>query len=128
VLDHSPILRVSLAYIFGYWTCWPFTVDGRPLSNWHYHISWSVATELFFYLAYALFLYQIAGIRRIGFCLVLLAAFCAASYLLFYGLFVSRDAWEAVGLAYFPQFAARDVDFGESFYRWLLYFSPYARI
>jgi peptidoglycan/LPS O-acetylase OafA/YrhL len=128
ILAQPTNLPVSLAYIFGYWTWWPFTVDGRPLLNWHYHISWSVSTELFFYLAYTLFLYRIAGIRRIGLCLGLIATFCAAGYLLFYGLFVSRDTWEAVGLAYFPQFAARDVDFAESFYRWLLYFSPYARI
>jgi peptidoglycan/LPS O-acetylase OafA/YrhL len=127
-LAQSSNLPASLAYVFGYWTWWPFTVDGHPLSNWHYHISWSVSTELFFYLAYALFLYRIGRIRRIGSCLGLLAAFCAASYLLFFGLFLSRDAWEAVSLAHFPQFAAHGVDFGESFYRWLLYFSPYARI
>jgi peptidoglycan/LPS O-acetylase OafA/YrhL len=128
ILAESSNLPVSLAYVFGYWTWWPFTVDGQPLLNWHYHISWSVSTELFFYLAYALFLYRIAGLRRIGLILGLIAAFCAASYLLFFGLFVSRDAWEALGIAYFPQFAAREVNFGESFYRWLLYFSPYARI
>jgi peptidoglycan/LPS O-acetylase OafA/YrhL len=127
-LAQSSNLPAALGYVFGYWTWWPFTVDGHPLLSWQYHISWSVSTELFFYLAYALFLYRIARIRSIRFCLGLLAAFCAASYLVFFGLFVSRDIWEAAGLAHFPQFAAHAVDFNDSFYRWLLYFSPYARI
>ena len=121
-------LPAALAYVFGYWTWWPFTVDGHPLLSWHYHISWSVSTELFFYFAYALFLYRIARIHSLRLCLGTLAAFCAASYLVFYGLFVSRDAWEGACLVYFPQFAAHAVDFNDSFYRWLLYFSPYARI
>jgi peptidoglycan/LPS O-acetylase OafA/YrhL len=119
---------VSLAYLFGVWTWWPFTVDGHPLLDWQYHLSWSVSTELFFYLAYALFFYRISRIRNVGFCLGLIAVFCLASYLLFYGLFITRDLWEPRGLHYFPQFSTYANNFGESFYRWLLYFSPYARI
>ncbi len=127
-LAQSPNIVASLAYLLGCWTWWPFTVDGHPLLNWQYHLSWSISTELFFYLAYALFLYRITGIQRASFCLKLLAAFCAASYLLFYALFLSRETWAAMGVAYFPQFAPYSSDFGDSFYRWLLYFSPYARV
>src|SRR5204863_3036131 len=36
--------------------------------------------------------------------------------------------WEAAAVAHFPQFAPRADNFGVSFYRWLLYFSPYSRI
>jgi peptidoglycan/LPS O-acetylase OafA/YrhL len=121
-------LPALLAYLLGCWTWWPFTADGHPLLDWHYHISWSISTELFFYVAYAVVLYRIAAIRSIGLCLGLLAAFCIAAYLLFYGLFLTRDSWEAVGIALFPQFASYTSNFGESFYRWLLYFSPYSRV
>jgi peptidoglycan/LPS O-acetylase OafA/YrhL len=117
-----------LAYGFACWTWFPFTVDDHPLLNWQYHISWSIATEMFFYLAYAVFFYRIARIRDLQFCIVLLTAFCMASYLLLYALFLTRDAWEVVGLSYFPQFFRYSENFGESFYRWLLYFSPYVRI
>lgn len=121
-------LPAALAYLLGYWTWWPFTVAGHPLLDWHYHISWSISTELFFYVAYALVLYRIAGIRDIRVCLGALAGFCAAAYLFFYGLFLTRESWEAAGLAYFPQFTPFASNFGESFYRWLLYFSPYTRV
>jgi peptidoglycan/LPS O-acetylase OafA/YrhL len=119
---------VLMAYVFGYWTWWPFTLNGNTLLEWYYHISWSVSTELFFYLCYALFFFRIARIRNFRACLVTLILFCLASYLLFYGLFLTRDAWEASVIGHYPQFLSRAVDFNASFYRWLLYVSPYARI
>src|SRR5258708_35033839 len=47
---------------------------------------------------------------------------------MFYVAFLTRDAWEAAVLGQFPQFVGRTTDFGDSFYRWLLYVSPYSRI
>jgi len=41
---------------------------------------------------------------------------------------LTRDLWEAAILRSFPQFTARTVNFNGSFYRWLLYVSPYSRI
>jgi len=116
------------AYLLGCWTWWPFQVDGHLLTAWYFHISWSVATELFFYLVYALALYRLARIASFGRCLVVLIAFCACAYLVFYGLFVWRDTWEALLLGQFPQFASRTSDFADSLYRWFVYVSPYARI
>src|SRR5262249_51178595 len=102
--------------------------NGHPLLDWNYHISWSISTEMFFYLAYAAVLYRIAAIRSLGRCLALLATFCIGAYLMFYALFLTRDSWEAAGLALFPQFASFRHNFGDSFYRWFLYFSPYSRM
>jgi peptidoglycan/LPS O-acetylase OafA/YrhL len=127
-LAHASNFPILLAYLLGCWTWWPFTVDGHTLLNWHYHIAWSVSTELFFYVAYALFLYRIARIRSFTTCVISLVGFCVFAYLMFYGLFLTRDVWEPVGRTYFPIFSTYTTDFGESFYRWLLYFSPYARI
>lgn len=120
--------ETGAAYILGVWTWWPFIVDGHPLLDWHYHVSWSISTELFFYVAYALVLYRVAGIRSFRRCAGLLAGFCALAYLWFYGLFLTRDIWEPVGRAFFWEFAPYPTNFGESFYRWFLYFSPYSRI
>jgi peptidoglycan/LPS O-acetylase OafA/YrhL len=128
VLSHPSNLPVLLAYLLGCWTWWPFTVDGHTLLNWQYHLSWSVSTELFFYVAYALFLYRIVRIRSFATCVVSLLVFCVFTYLLFYGLFLTRESWSNAGRALFPIFTGYEENFGESFYRWALYFSPYARI
>jgi peptidoglycan/LPS O-acetylase OafA/YrhL len=127
-LAHSENLPVLLVYLAGCWTWFPFTVDGHTLLDWQYHLSWSVSTELFFYLAYAMFLYRIGRIRTFTACLRWVVVFCVFAYLLFYGLFLTRDSWTNAGRALFPIFGSYETNFGESFYRWALYFSPYARL
>lgn len=127
-LAHPENFPVLLAYLAGIWTWWPFTVDGHTLLDWQYHLSWSVSTELFFYLAYALVFYRIARIRSFTGCVRLLVVFCALAYAWFYVLFLTRDAWADAGRAVFPIFTSFEQNFGESFYRWFLYFSPYSRI
>jgi peptidoglycan/LPS O-acetylase OafA/YrhL len=119
---------VLLAYLFGVWTWFPFRIDGELLLDWKYHISWSVSTELFFYVAYAAILYRLAGVRSIRQCLALLLCVCIAAYALFCTMYLTRDLWETEVLRRFPGFVSRTDNFTVSFYRWLLYISPYARI
>jgi peptidoglycan/LPS O-acetylase OafA/YrhL len=47
---------------------------------------------------------------------------------MWYVVYLTRDAWEADVLSHFPQFVSRTENFDDSFYRWLLYISPYSRI
>ncbi|MGD0433159.1 MAG: acyltransferase [Acetobacteraceae bacterium] len=119
---------VMLAYLTGVWTWFPIQVEGHMLQDWEYHISWSVSTELFFYVAYAAVLYRLARLRSIRHCLAILIGFCVVAYAMFYVIYLTRDVWEAGVLRRFPQFAPRTDDFANSFYRWALYISPYARI
>jgi len=119
---------VLLAYATGTWTWFPYQVEGQQVFDWYYHISWSVSTELFFYLAYAAVFYRVARLHSLRSCLTVLLAFCIVVYAMYYVVFLSRDAWEAAVLRQFPQFLARTTDFNDSFYRWLLYVSPYSRI
>jgi peptidoglycan/LPS O-acetylase OafA/YrhL len=119
---------VLLAYLAGTWAWFPFQLDGHLLQQGKYAISWSVSTELFFYFAYAAGLYRLAGLRGTRQCAVLLIGFCCATYALFYVAFMTRDGWEGAILRHFPRFVSRTQDFNDSFYRWLLYVSPYARI
>jgi peptidoglycan/LPS O-acetylase OafA/YrhL len=121
-------LPVLLAYLTGTWTWFPFQVEGKQVIDWYYHISWSVSTELFFYVAYAMVFYRIARLKSFRACLLVVALFCVLVYAMFYTAFLARDAWEAAVLREFPQFIGRTADFGDSFYRWLLYVSPYSRI
>jgi peptidoglycan/LPS O-acetylase OafA/YrhL len=119
---------VMLAYLTGVWTWFPFRIEGHLLLDWDYHISWSVSTELFFYLAYAAVLYRLARLQSVKRCLAILLGFCVAAYAMYYVIYVTRDAWEAEVLRHFPQFDSRTENFVGSFYRWLLYVSPYSRI
>ena len=121
-------LPVLTSYFLACWTWWPFTLNGELLLEWYFHISWSVSTEIFFYVAYALVFYRLARLNSLRGCLIALVGFCVGAYALFYVLFLTRDLWEAALLQRFPQFTQRTVNFNGSLYRWILYVSPYSRI
>ena len=127
-LANSAGLPVLASYLFACWTWWPITLNGDLLLEWYFHISWSVSTEIFFYVAYALVFYRIARIASFRRCLYAVIGFCVGAYLLFYVLFLTRDLWEGFLLQQFPFFVARTDNFNGSLYRWVLYISPYARI
>jgi peptidoglycan/LPS O-acetylase OafA/YrhL len=119
---------VLASYLLACWTWWPFTLNGDLLLEWYFHISWSVSTEIFFYIVYALVLYRIARLTSLRGCLIALVGFCVGAYAFFYVLFLTRDLWEAALLQQFPQFTSRTVNFNGSLYRWILYISPYSRV
>ena len=123
---HLRNVTAFLAYLAACWTWWPFLIDDHPAG--FFYVSWSVSTEMFFYLAYALLLYRLAAIRSARSCLIILILFCFIAYAFFFGLFVTRDLWEPVALQANPAFVARTTDYNQSFYRWLLYLSPYCRL
>ena len=115
-----------LAYLGAFWTWWPFLIDGHPAG--FFYVSWSVSTEIFFYVCYALLLYRIARISSARTCLITLILFCVLAYAFFFALFITRDIWEPAVLQGHPEFASRLDNYNVSFYRWLLYLSPYCRL
>lgn len=121
-------IKLILAYAFACYTWFPFSIDGHATTNWYYDISWSVPTEIFFYVCYMLFFYRIHRIRSAKTCFGLLVLFCIVGYILFYGLFLTRDTWEAIALRHFSGFVPRETSFNDSLYRWFLYSSPYGRV
>jgi peptidoglycan/LPS O-acetylase OafA/YrhL len=121
-------IGTALAYIFACWTWLPSTVGDQSAQTLDYSVSWSVSTEIFFYICYALVFYRLRAIRDAKSCLVILLIFCACAYGLFYLLFLMRDAWEGFALQRLSGFSPRTTDFNNSLYRWFLYFSPYCRI
>ena len=125
-LAHPRNFTALFAYLTASWTWWPFTADGHLIG--FFFVSWSVSTEIFFYVCYALLLYRIAKIRSVRTCLIVLIVFCIAAYALFFGLFITRDIWEPAVLQAHPEFVSRVDDYNHSFYRWLLYESPYCRL
>src|SRR5262249_15045751 len=118
-----PGIGLSFATLTGTW--WYWVIDGQSLAGQRYHISWSISTEMFFYLIYALALYRIAALSSIRRCVVLLVLLCVLTYALFYVVFATQDQWQAFVLARHPEYISTDVDANNSFHRWLVYLSPY---
>ena len=121
-------LPVLAAYVVGVTTWFPFMMDHRLLAEWYYGISWSIPTEMFFYLCYAIVLWRIVNIRRARACAVALGGFLIAAFVLMWLVFRTRDAWEPALVSMHPGLLLRTQDFGDSAYRWLLYLSPYSQI
>jgi peptidoglycan/LPS O-acetylase OafA/YrhL len=118
-----PGIGLSFASLTGTW--WYWVVDGESLAGQRYHITWSISTEMFFYLLYALGLYRIAALGGVRRCAVLLATLCVLTFAMLYGVFATQGSWLAFVLARHPEFISTDVDMNNSFYRWLVYLSPY---
>jgi peptidoglycan/LPS O-acetylase OafA/YrhL len=84
-------------------------IDGRPLFQNAFGLSWSISTEMFFYICYVPLVFLILTLRRPGNVVAAAAAFSAATLI---GLVI---------------FAAPHFDGGQ-FSSWLFYYSPYCRI
>jgi peptidoglycan/LPS O-acetylase OafA/YrhL len=118
-----PGIGLSFASLTGTW--WYWVADGVPMAGQRYHISWSISTEMFFYVVYALVLYRVVALASARRCTVLLVLLCVLTFAAFYGVFATRDSWLAFVLARHPNFISTDVDINNSFFRWLVYLSPY---
>ena len=59
-------ISISYATLTGIW--WYWLADGTTITTNRYGLSWSISTEGFFYLVYAVGLYRIARIRSLRLC------------------------------------------------------------
>ena len=121
-----PGIGLSFATLTGTW--WYWVVDGQSLAGQRYHISWSISTEMFFYLIYALVLYRIVALSSIRRCIVLLVLLCVLTFVVFYVVFATQNSWLEFVLARHPEYISTNVDENNSFHRWLVYLSPYFHI
>ena len=121
-----PGIALSYASLTGSW--WYWAVDGHAMIQERYGISWSISTEVFFYVVYALGLFRVGRIKSIRLCAGTLVGLCLLTYATLYLVFATRAEWEAFVLARHPDFIALAADSDNSFYRWLLYVSPYFHV
>jgi peptidoglycan/LPS O-acetylase OafA/YrhL len=125
-LGDSPWILLSYATMTGSW--WYWTVNGASIGGLPFGWSWSISTEVFFYVVYALVLYRISGIRRLSVAVSAFTVFCVLSYVFLIIVIEERDAWTALAKATLPNFISLEQDIANSFLRWLLYISPYFRL
>ena len=91
-------------------------------------LSWSISTEVFFYICYIGLVFLLLRLRRPRQILVIFILFSAAALILFiisriYLADIDREASQ-----YVDGYISLDESWDKSFIRWLFYYSPYARI
>jgi peptidoglycan/LPS O-acetylase OafA/YrhL len=86
-----------------------------------------VVVRIFFYLAFAIFVFAIARIRRPSTSLVWLALYSSVVAGALFAAFYNLDAIMAFAKQHVRGFLSTDSP-TSSFYRWFFYFSPYIRI
>jgi peptidoglycan/LPS O-acetylase OafA/YrhL len=112
---------------------WLYLVyDGKLIIHQLFPLSWSISTEMFFYLAYAVLLFAVLAVfRRFRrpMLICVLYAFVVFTTLLYAYMnlgtilnFAARHVPDYIGNG--PDGVPTD----HSFVRWLLYFSPYGRV
>jgi peptidoglycan/LPS O-acetylase OafA/YrhL len=124
-LSESPWILLSYATMTASW--WYWHVDGVSLIELPFGLSWSISTEVFFYVAYAAVLYRISALRTLGAAIVAFVAFCLLAFVIVFLLIDGRDAWAPLAAATIPNFIPPE-QFPNSFLRWLLYVSPYLHL
>jgi peptidoglycan/LPS O-acetylase OafA/YrhL len=91
-------------------------------------VAWSVSTEWFFYLAYPLVYLAIAQLRSVRHVFVAAILWSVAVYAAMTFIFAHVAELNSFAVAKFGPIADVGTHDQDSFFRWLVYFSPYSRI
>ena len=128
ILNDSPWILLSYATMTASW--WYWHIDGTTLIELPYGLSWSVSTEVFFYVVYAVVLHRLSGLRTLAGSVAALVAFCLLAYVIVFLIVDNRDAWTPLAEASLSNFIPAETgeQFPNSFLRWLIYVSPYLQI
>jgi peptidoglycan/LPS O-acetylase OafA/YrhL len=126
--------RATLPYYLTMTQTWSYgVVDGWSMvyafpANLLVTVSWSVSTEFFLYLAYPAVRLLITYLGSPRQTLIAIAALVVMTWVLL-SLYVGyRGALDRFAVGWYGDVAGLSHGFSDSFCRWLLYFSPYARI
>jgi peptidoglycan/LPS O-acetylase OafA/YrhL len=127
-LGDSPWILLSYATMTASW--WYWHIDGVSLIELPFGLSWSVSTEVFFYVAYAVVLYRISALRNLVGTVAALVTFCLLAYVVVFFVIDTREGWAPFAEAVIPHFIAATTgeQFPNSFLRWLIYVSPYFQL
>lgn len=115
-LGHAGTLTHSWFYII---------LNNREIINNGFGVSWSISTEMFFYLTFPLIVLPIFLARTWRQALVLLLVYAVVAQILFIEAYMWRDYWNYWGAKILP---ATMADAGNSVERFLFYYSPWGRI
>jgi len=91
-------------------------------------ISWSISTEWFFYLVYPLICIGVGLISTIHRTLVAALLLCVTTFAVLSTAFAHATDINQYALAHYGEIAAIGSHWQDSYFRWLIYFSPYSRL
>jgi peptidoglycan/LPS O-acetylase OafA/YrhL len=119
-LVHAATLTQSWVY--------KLTLHQKLLFNNGFGLAWSISSEVFFYLAYTIFVFAILALRRPGRCLAALGVFSAAILGALSLTFLHLDGVLSFFRSHWTNFLPMAENYSSSFFHWLFYTSPYVRI
>lgn len=127
--DKLPAAKIALPYYATLTQSWVYHPIGDNALILQFgpipQVAWSISTEWFFYMMFPLACVAITRLPTIGKRLWAVAALVIAALAILVSLTADRSAILAYGLEAFGPVGA---DPQSSFYRWLMYFSPYVRL
>jgi peptidoglycan/LPS O-acetylase OafA/YrhL len=111
---------------------WVFFIIKKNALIYQFHhlasVAWSVSTEWFFYLAYPIICYALFYMRRLPTRLLMILTISVIMVSAVYIATMHFNDINQYGIDHFGPIADASVNSQDSFYRWLIYFSPYYRI
>jgi peptidoglycan/LPS O-acetylase OafA/YrhL len=92
-------------------------------------VSWSISTEAWFYLVYPILLLVLRRLKHPAFIVVTYFLYCVTAIAFLWFLISNIDAIsQFAGRAFGEMADGRGTPAQDSFFRWLIYFSPYLRV
>jgi len=119
--------KIMLYYATLTQSWWYIIYNDRSIIHWLFSLSWSISTEMFFYAAFVGVVFFILAIRTarqsviaaLAYALIVMTALVVSRYYLSEILAFAQPR--------IPDYIGMDRP-EQSLYRWLFYFSPYARV
>jgi peptidoglycan/LPS O-acetylase OafA/YrhL len=107
---------------------WYSVYNGLNIIWWLFGLSWSISTEMFFYLFYAVIGFRLVRARSGTTAISLAVAWAIGSFAFFAYAWHSLPALEDWGRSHFESYIPFGTNPNQSFCMWLFYFSPYGRL
>ncbi len=120
--------KILLYYLSGTFTWFYIIIDNHPLIRYPFGVSWSISTELFFYIIYIFISRRISSVVSAVRLRYFIYAYCLLAFGLSFFVMGARNVWlPTVYHAVAGPFGVDDPKHADVFFRWLTYESPYAR-
>ena len=126
---HNPMLMTEIIayYVTLTQSWWYVVLVQRELINWLFPLSWSISTEIFFYIAFVPGVFALLFVKTRRQALLVSVAYAVGVMASLIIIDLNMVSVLQVAEAHVPNYIGLD-NFGDSFYRWAFYFSPYTRV
>jgi peptidoglycan/LPS O-acetylase OafA/YrhL len=107
---------------------WYIIIEKQLIIYWLFPVSWSISTEMFFYLAYVATVFILLRLRGPRSAVIAAITFAVGVTSMFLATRYYMTAILSLSQRYVTDYIDLGANFEHSYYRWLFYFSPYTRV